>query len=46
MQKNYDFETLKFKLHSFIPLELNVNGKDPTHGRETASVFQFSARNL
>ena len=47
IQKNYDVETLKFKLHSFIPSELYVNCKDPTHGRaETASVFQFSARNL
>ena len=46
IQKNYDLETLKFKLHSFIPLELYVNSKDPTHGRGTAPVFQFSTRNL
>ena len=25
IQNNYKFETLKFKLHSFIPLELHVN---------------------
>ena len=38
IQKDYDFKTSKFKLHSFVPLELYVNGKDATHGRETASV--------
>ena len=41
IRKNYDFQTLRFKLHSFIPLKLYVNGKDPTHGRETASVFNL-----
>ena len=37
---------ITFKLYSFIPLKLYVNSKDPTHGREKASFFNFSADNL
>ena len=33
---NYNFQALKFKLRSFIPLKLYVKGQDPAHGRETA----------
>ena len=46
IQKNYDSETLEFKLHSFRAFQLYVTNKIPTHGRRTVSVFQFSAHSF
>ena len=39
IQKNYDFEILKFKVHSFIPLDLYVSGKDIQHMVEKQHQF-------
>ena len=44
IEKNYDFETSEFKLYSFEVFQIYLTDKNPTHGRGTASVFQFSAR--
>ena len=46
IQRNYDSETLEFKLHSFRVSQQYLTDKNPTHGRGTVPVFQFSAHSF
>ena len=43
IKKNYDSETLDFKLHSFRAFQRYLTDKNPTHGRGTVSVFACEA---
>ena len=41
IQKNSDYQTTKFKLHSFRAFERYLTDKIQTHGRGTVSVLTF-----
>ena len=46
IKSNFDLETTKLKLHSVRALKQYLNEKNLIHGRETATIWKFSAQNF
>ena len=46
IQSNFDLETTKINLHSVRALKRYLNEKNLIHGRETATIWKFSAQSF